>query len=225
MKINELEDLLGVSGATVRYYEEQGLVTPSRSENGYRDYTDEEVQLFQKIIILRKLGIGVAEIRDLIEHKADLHEVLEHNVERLRIQQTEIASAIEMCEELDADAADFAVIASPKYLKSIYEAEQEGTRFAETKEISPRQLNFAITLLGALCGMAIPQNNRYSEHGNDPIPADIRANRKEGDEYDTIGDVLRKGGIRKAIVIVTAILLGLYLLVNGLFRWWGVFPN
>ena len=105
MKINELEDLLGVSGATVRYYEEQGLVTPSRSENGYRDYTDEEVRLFQKIIILRKLGIGVAEIRDLIEHKADLHEVLEHNVERLRIQQTEIASAIEMCEELDAEAA------------------------------------------------------------------------------------------------------------------------
>ena len=28
MKINELEDLLGVSRATIRYYEDQGLVTP-----------------------------------------------------------------------------------------------------------------------------------------------------------------------------------------------------
>lgn len=35
MKINELEDLLGVSKATIRYYEDQGLVTPLRMENGY----------------------------------------------------------------------------------------------------------------------------------------------------------------------------------------------
>ena len=225
MKINELEELLGVSKATIRYYEDQGLVTPPRMENGYRDYSDEEVQLFQKIIVLRKLGLGIQEIRDLIDGKAELHDVLAGNVERLRTRQGEISSAIELCGKIEAETADFASLDSPKYLKHIYENEQQGRHFAETKEISPRQLNFAITLLGALCGMAIPQNNRYSEHGNDPIPADIRANRKEGDEYDTIGDVLRKGGIRKAIVIVTAILLGLYLLVNGLFRWWGVFPN
>ena len=59
MKINELEDLLGVSKATIRYYEDQGLVTPPRMDNGYREYSDQEVQLFQKIIVLRKLGLGI----------------------------------------------------------------------------------------------------------------------------------------------------------------------
>ena len=44
MKINELEDLLGVSKATIRYYEDQGLVIPPRTDNGYREYSDEEVQ-------------------------------------------------------------------------------------------------------------------------------------------------------------------------------------
>lgn len=80
---------------------------------------------------------------------------------------------------------------------------QKGTHFAETKEISPKQLNLAITLLGAIAGIAIPQNNKWSEHSNNPIPADIRANKKEGEEYDTIGDVLRKGGPRKVIIVIT----------------------
>ena len=222
MKINELEDLLGVSRSTIRYYEDQGLVTPPRTENGYRDYSYEEARLFQKIMVLRKLGVSVPEIKDLIEDKAELHDVLEQNVDRLRAQQSEIAAAIEMCGELDAEAESFDGIDPPKYLKSIYKAEKNGMRFAEAKEISPRDLNLAITLIGAMAGIAIPQNNRYSNNANSPIPADIRANTKEGDEYDTIGDVLRKGGTRKVIAIAAIALLAGLLLIHGVAFWGGL---
>ena len=220
MKINELEGLLGVSRATIRYYEDQGLVTPPRTENGYRYYGDEEARLFQKIIVLRKLGVSVPEIKNLIEDKAELHDVLVQNVDRLRAQQDEIAVAIEMCGDLDAEAKDFDSIDSPKYLRTIYESELKGTHFAETKEISFRQLNLAITLIGAMAGIAIPQNNIWSEHSNDPISADIRANDKEGDEYYTIGDVLRKGGKRKVVVIAAIALLAGFLLIHA-FAFWG----
>lgn len=127
-----------------------------------------------------------------------------------------------MCEELDAEAGDFDSIDPPKYLRTIYESEQKGTHFAETKEISFRQLNLAVTLIGAMAGIAIPQNNIWSEHSNDPIPADIRANRKEGEEYDTIGDVLRKGGVRKVIAIIAIAVLCGFLVISGLARW-GIF--
>ncbi len=220
MKIDELEDLLGVSGATIRYYEDRGFVTPPRTENGHRDYGDEDVLLFQKIIVLRKLGVGVTEIKNLIEDKAELHDVLEQNVAGLRARQNESAAAIEMCEALDAEAGDFDSIDSPKYLRAIYESEQKGTHFAETKEISFRQLNLAITLIGAMAGIAIiPQNNIWSEHSNDPIPADIRANKKEGEEYDTIGDVLRKGGARKLIIVITIAALCGFIVISWLARW------
>ena len=193
MKINELEELLGVSKATIRYYEDQGLVIPPRTDNGYREYSDEEVQLFQKIIVLRKLGLGIPEIRDLIDGKAELHDVLEYNMERLRTRQDEIASMMELSGKIEAEATDFASIDSPKYLKHIYENEQKGAHFAETKEINVRQLNLAITLLGMLAGAPVIQNKQFSEHSNDkPLPADIRANKKEGDEYATIGTVLKK---------------------------------
>lgn len=221
MKINELEDLLGVSRATIRYYEDQGLVTPPRTANGYRDYSDEEVWLFQKIIVLRKLGVSVPEIKDLIEGKADLQDVLEQNVDRLRSQQDEIAAAIEMTRIIETESADFDSIDSPKYLRTIYESEQKGSHFAEAKEISARQLNLSITLLAALGGVALPQNNRY-RRGNEPIPEDIRGNKKEGDEYDTIGDVLNKGGKRKVIVIAAAVLLIGFLLFHGIIVWGGL---
>ena len=222
MKINELEDLLGVSKATIRYYEDQGLVTPPRMENGYRDYSDEEVQLFQKIIVLRKLGLGIQEIRDLIDGKAELHDVLAGNVERLRTRQGEISSAIELCGKIEAETADFASLDSPKYLKHIYENEQQGRHFAETKEISVRQLNLAITLLGMLAGTPVIQNKEFSEHSNEPLPADIRANKKEGDEYATIGTVLKKGGRLKYILIAVLLIylaLGIW---NGFMVWGGL---
>ena len=58
-----------------------------------------------------------------------------------------------------------------------------------------------------------PQNNSHT-NGNEPLPDDIRSNKKEGDEYDTIGDVIKKGGVRKAIVIVFVVIL-----IFGLFVW------
>lgn len=78
------------------------------------------------------------------------------------------------------------------------------------------------TSLSATAGIAIPQNNRYSKHANSPIPADIRANKKEGDEYDTIGDVLKKGGIRKPFAIAAISLLLGFLILSGASTWLGL---
>ena len=225
MKINELEDLLGVSKATVRYYEDQGLVTPQRTENGYREYSDEDVQLFQKIIVLRKLGLSMTELRDLIDGKAELDDVLSYNIEKLRTRQDEIASAIELCGKIKAEASDFSSIDSPKYLRHIYEDEQKGAHYAEAEEISVRQLNLAITLLGMLAGAPVIQNKQFSEHSNRPLPADIRANKKEGDEYATIGYVLKNGGKLKVVFIAVMLIylaLGIW---NGYTAWGGLAFN
>ena len=222
MKIHELEDLLGVSRATIRHYEEQGLVIPPRKENSYRDYSNEDLLLLQKILVMRKLGVGIPEIRDLIDGKAELHDVLEYNMERLRTRQDEIASAIELCGKIEAEANDFASIDSTKYLKHIYEKEQKGVHFAETKEISVRQLNIAITLLGALAGVPVIQNKLFSERSHEPLPADIRANKKEGDEYATIGDVLRKGGKLRTVLLAVMLFYIAIGIGNGFNVWGGL---
>ena len=77
------------------------------------------------------------------------------------------------------------------------------------------RFNFFIALLGWLIGGTAPPNDRRSELSNAPIPDDIRGNKKDGDEYDTIGDVLRKGGKRKAVLIAVIVLLAILALIKA----------
>lgn len=55
MKINEVEKLLEIPKATIRFYEKEGLIIPQRNENSYREYSDEDVEILKKIIVLRKI--------------------------------------------------------------------------------------------------------------------------------------------------------------------------
>ena len=67
MKINEVEALVGITKKNIRFYEEQGLLSPKRnSENSYRDYADEEVQTLQRIKLMRKIGIPIEDIRIML---------------------------------------------------------------------------------------------------------------------------------------------------------------
>ena len=64
MKINEVEAQVGITKKNIRFYEEQGLLSPRRnSENGYRDYGEAEVAAFRQIKLMRKLGVPLEEIR------------------------------------------------------------------------------------------------------------------------------------------------------------------
>lgn len=43
MRINEIEKLLDVPASLIRFYEREGLLNPVRLENGYRDYSEAEI--------------------------------------------------------------------------------------------------------------------------------------------------------------------------------------
>ena len=46
MKINEVEAAVGVTKKNIRFYEEEGLISPSREPgNGYRSYSEADVEL------------------------------------------------------------------------------------------------------------------------------------------------------------------------------------
>lgn len=60
--IGEVSGIVGISTRTLRFYEETGLLAPARGANGYRRYTSEDIDRLQEILLLRHLGMGVAEI-------------------------------------------------------------------------------------------------------------------------------------------------------------------
>ena len=77
MTIKEVEEQTGLSRSNVRFYEKEKLITPARNEsNGYRDYSDGDVENIKKIAYLRTLGISIEDIRNVIEEKAALRDVI-----------------------------------------------------------------------------------------------------------------------------------------------------
>lgn len=58
MNIGELSARSGVSQRSLRYYEQQGLVTPDRAANGYRQYAESDVAVAQTIRTMYEIGFS-----------------------------------------------------------------------------------------------------------------------------------------------------------------------
>ncbi len=67
MKIGEVAEASGVPAKTIRYYEGIGLIEAAeRTESGYRDYDQRDLETLRFIARARNLGFRVREVADLL---------------------------------------------------------------------------------------------------------------------------------------------------------------
>jgi DNA-binding transcriptional MerR regulator len=66
MRIGELSRRTGVSPRALRYYEEQGLLSPRRRPSGYREYEERDVTTVRRIQVLLSAGLGTAVISEIV---------------------------------------------------------------------------------------------------------------------------------------------------------------
>lgn len=81
MRINEVAKLTGVSARTLQYYDEIGLLIPEKLDNGYRDYSDENLDKLQKILFYRFLKFKLNDIKELLDGEIDALKILEQQRE------------------------------------------------------------------------------------------------------------------------------------------------
>lgn len=74
MQISELARRTGASTKAVRYYEDLGLLAPSRLPNGYRDYSEEDVQIVSEVRALAAVGIAPSKAGPFIDCLRHGHE-------------------------------------------------------------------------------------------------------------------------------------------------------
>ncbi len=70
MRIGELAARAGVTQKAVRYYERCGLLTPARTDSGYRDFDERELSIVQAIRQSQSLGLQAKDLRDVVGHVA-----------------------------------------------------------------------------------------------------------------------------------------------------------
>ncbi len=64
-KIGDAAQVLGVTTRTLRFYEEQGIIKPLRTEKGNRVYGEEDIERARIVQLLSGLGISLRDVSAL----------------------------------------------------------------------------------------------------------------------------------------------------------------
>ena len=161
MKINEVEQVVGITRKNIRFYEEQGLIAPKRQiENGYRNYSEEDVEMLWRIKFLRKLSVPIDEIRKLQSNHLTLTDCLRRHEITLGREEENIGQVRRMCVELIEQKADFADMPTKELLREMEEREKGGTRFLnihvkDQKKQKKRVLYLVVATMALFMGLVI----------------------------------------------------------------------
>lgn len=119
MQIRDLELKTGLDRATIRYYEKEGLITPDRKENGYRDYTQSNLDDLMKIKLLRQLGMSLDRIKAVKQGSMDLQTVLEEQIRVLDKKIQEAERAKQVCLQMKLDGVHYDNLNVNNYLEAL----------------------------------------------------------------------------------------------------------
>ena len=93
--IHEVARLAGTTSRALRHYDDIGLLPPTRvGANGYRWYGDDELVRLQRILLLRELGLGLDQIRRVLDEQDDEAAALRTHLEWLRTEKERIGRQI-----------------------------------------------------------------------------------------------------------------------------------
>ena len=131
MTIKEVEQLLSVSRANIRFYEKEGLLTTTRRTNNYRDYSEENVQELKKIILFRKLGFTIDEIKQLQSGQMNLNDAAAENIARLEKEIENLEGALKLTKRIADEQTNFVAVDENSYLDVLQSEEKNGAAFKD----------------------------------------------------------------------------------------------
>ncbi len=155
MKINEVEALVNITKKNIRFYEEQGLLSPQRNtENGYRNYSEEDVQVLQQIKLLRKLGVPIEEIRHMLIGVHTVGDGIRRHLISLEREKQNLEHSISFCRNLQAMDIPISSLKTENMLLEMQELEKSGTTF-KNKQISDIRIRYIAPTLITLLMIAL----------------------------------------------------------------------
>ncbi|MDD6023385.1 MAG: MerR family transcriptional regulator [Oscillospiraceae bacterium] len=172
MKMKEVMRATNLPEKTIRYYEERGLVTPEtyrQNRRTYHDYSEEDVEVLRRIVILRQARFTLDEIYTM-EHKPDtIPAIVKTHHNRIRKEQDSLAGLLsigamevstleELCREIrEIQEPDYEPVLRFGQNDPESQSEKESTISAYKRRQGNRLSGWQITVicLSVLCAMLL----------------------------------------------------------------------
>ncbi|WP_179295641.1 MerR family transcriptional regulator [Bacillus sp. FJAT-45350] len=76
--ISVVEEMTGLTARQIRYYEDQGLITPARNDGNQRIFSLQDIDCFAEIKSLIDQGVNIAGIKAVFESKEQKANIIPH---------------------------------------------------------------------------------------------------------------------------------------------------
>lgn len=100
MQISEAGKKSRLTKKAIEYYIEQKLIDPQIQENGYRTFSEKDIEQLKKISILRRIGISVQEIKEILDQQDQ--KAMDQLIEKKKLKLKEQERKNELFEQLAA---------------------------------------------------------------------------------------------------------------------------
>jgi len=142
ISVKKVSELTGISVRTLHYYDEIGLLRPSKiSENGYRFYDETAIERLQQILIFRELEFPLKDIKTILDSpNFDKQKALEEQIRLLKLKKEHLENVILFAlgiKILGVRAVDFSALNAQKLdeyaqqAKEYYEGSPAYSEFLE----------------------------------------------------------------------------------------------
>ncbi len=136
MNIKEIEQKSGLARANIRFYENEGFLIPSRMANGYRDYSEDDLELLKRIRLMRELGFSLEQIRQLQINPDSLNRALEQRIITINKEKSTLDDKKIVCQEIRTERISFNRLEAERYLERLEELAKEKTKIAIPAAVS-----------------------------------------------------------------------------------------
>ena len=134
MTIKEIEALSGMPRANIRFYESEEFISPTRGDNGYRDYSQDDLNILLRVKLLRSMDMPLEEIKAVHRGERELDDALARHESRLLTAQGELARARALCETMRADGVRYETLDASGY----FAAQEKPPLWEQPEDILPR---------------------------------------------------------------------------------------
>ncbi|MFF0473488.1 MerR family transcriptional regulator [Streptomyces sp. NPDC004284] len=193
--IAEVARMSGVTSRTLRHYDEIGLLEPAwTASDGHRHYEEPQLLRLQQILLMRELDVGLREIRDVLDSRADRVTVLREHHARLLAERDRLGTlartvARTIAELQENEDQDMVSINRPENLFEGFQPDHEIE--AETRERWPEAYERSRRVVEGMTPEtaerwqreATAQMIRFAEHMAAGTPVDDPAVQAEVDAH------------------------------------------
>ncbi len=156
MRINEVEARVGITKKNIRFYEEEGLLTPARNaENGYRDYGETEIAVLQKIKLLRQLSVSLEDIRRLQLGQLSLQDCMSLQSSLLEARAHDLSQMQKICLLIAESKERISDMQVDVWQTQIAELERTGVRFMNVNNDQRKKMVAPTVITVILCALMV----------------------------------------------------------------------